>query len=334
LSSKHSKMQREMLMRKRAGRPAQRAAAAQAAPGGGPAVFLHERAQRWVLWARAKRGVPTGDEVRDLVDSGDLSSYKDDRREAGQELAYQALEAPDRERAHYLALQALQFDPECTDARRVVADVEATSHIDRVGRLKKALLVEEQRHAAVIEEFAGRMSDAVELMPYLRARFDLACALWAGDRRKRAKEHFEILFSQDADDAVGVRYPLMMARLYHGDADGAGVLLDDPDTAQAELLVRWARVLQRLLAADGEAADALFAELNAGRETEADSLASDPPAEFAYPGFFRDDIHEYAALCLRMLHWAWHATPSAEEWLRAKVAATAESAAPDTLTGA
>jgi hypothetical protein len=313
-------------LKKGMGKPRRVPQQAPSAPGPQePSRFLQERAQRWVLWARKKRGVPTGDEVRELVASGDLSRYKDDPVEAAQELAFEALEAHDREQAHQLALHALHLDPQCADARRVVADIAATSHIDRVGRLKKALLDEESKHGEVMQEFEGRMSEAVELRPYLRTRLDLAVALWAADRKSRGNEHLETLFAQDSGDLLGARYPLIMARLHDGDFDRAGVLLDDPETEQAELLVRWARVLQKVLAGDDEGADGLYRELREGREGEADSLATPPPRDFAYSGFFRDEIYEYAGLCLRMLHWAWHADPKTSAWLKERATAEAEA---------
>ena len=294
------------------------------APGAGsPSRFLHERAQRWMLWARKTRGLPSGDDVRELVASGALSAYKDDPIEAAQEFAFEALEANDREAAHQLALQALHFDPQCADGLRVLADIGASSHVDRVGRLKKTLLQEEEKYADVMAEFAGRLSEAVEVRPYLRARFDLATALWAAGRQKRGNEHLETLYAQDGPDLLGARYPLLMARLYRGDVDGAGILLDDEATEQAELLVRWARVLQKVLAGDADGATALYSELREGREGEADSLATPPPEDFAFPGYFRDEIYEYAGICLRMLHWAWHAHPETSAWLKERAAAEA-----------
>jgi len=269
-----------------------------------------------MLWARKERGIPTGETVRELVASGELAEYKNDPLEAGQELAYEALEAADREKAQYLAMQALHFDAECADARRVLADISATSHIDRVGRLKKALIDEEAKLTDVLAEFEGKLSDAVETMPYLRTRFDLACALWSADRRERGRTHFEKMYAEDDDDAVGARYPLLMSRLHDGDHAGAGELLDDPMTERAELLVRWARVLQKVLAGETDDAHELYLELREGREGEANSLATPPPPDFAFPGFFRDEIVEYAALCLRMLHWAWHAHPESATWLK------------------
>lgn len=289
-----------------------------------PSRFLQERAQRWMLWARKARGIPSGEDVRALVASGELASYKDDRAEAAQEFAYEALEAETRERAHQLALQAVYLDATNADARRVLADVEATSHVDRVGRLKKALMDEEQKLGDVLAEFEGRLSEAVEARPYLRARLDLAAALWAAGRFHRGNEHLEVLYAQDKqEDLLGARYPLIMARLWAGDHDGAGVLLDDPETEQAELLVRWARVLQKVLAGDSDGADALYTELREGREGEAGSLATTPPEDFAYAGFYRDEIYEYAGLCLRMLHWAWHAHPETSTWLKERAAAEA-----------
>jgi hypothetical protein len=286
-----------------------------------PSRFLQERAQRWMLWAREKRGVPTGDDVRELVASGDLSAYKDDPKEAAQELAYEALESPEREQSHQLALHSVHLDPTCADARRVLADIEATSHIDRVGRLKKALMDEQEKHADRFAEFEGRLSEAVELRPYLRTRFDLGTALWAAGRQKRGNEHFETLFAEDGPDLTGARYVLLMVRLWDGDIDRAGVLLDDDDTEQAELLVRWARVLQKVLAGDDDGAETLYQELRKGREGEADSLATPPPADFAFPGYFRDEIYEYAGLCLRMLHHAWHAHEKSATWLKERASA-------------
>ncbi len=284
-------------------------------PANSMSRFLHERAQRWMLWARKQRGMPTGESIRELVASGELTEYKHDPREAAQEYAFEAMEAEDIEEQHFLALKALQFDPACMDAQRVVADRDASSHIDRVARLKKSVMLEEERLADVITEFQGSYSDAVELMPLLRTRIDLASALWAGGRVKRARQHLEALYTSDADDAVGARYPLLMTRLYLGDHEGAAELLERADAESAELLVRWARVLQLVLAGDMQAAGAAYDDLREVHQGEARSLASPPPAEFAFPGFFRDEITEYAALCLRMLHWAWHAHDASRTWL-------------------
>ncbi len=308
-------------LKQNVGQPPRRAPAGEGAAPQARAHFLDERAERWMFWAKGHRGPVSGDDVRELVESGALQRYKEDRREAAQEYAYEALETDDRERAHFLARQALVFDPACADARRVLADVAASSHIDRVGQLKKALLDEEERLGAVLTEFDGRLSEAVEALPYLRTRFDLACALWAAERRPRALGHLETLRAQDADDAVGARYPLLMARLHAGDHVGAKALLDDARTAEAELIVRWARVLERVLAGDVAGADAAYDALRAEYGSEAESLASPPPAEFAFPGYFRDDINEYAALCLRMLHWAWHAHDASAAWLRSHASA-------------
>jgi hypothetical protein len=329
----HREMTEQRLARRRSessGTPRRGAPARAAQPGPadapgerGPSRFLQERAQRWMLWAGKERGLPSGEDVRELVASGELAEYKNDPREAAQELAFEALEAPDRQAAQHLAMQSLHFDPTCADARRVLADIDASSHVDRVGRLKKALMDEEEKLGDVMGEFETRLSDAVEARPYLRTRFDLAIALWAAGRQSRGNGHLETLFAQDQPDLLGIRYPLLMARLYRGDVDGAGILLDDEETEQAELLVRWARVMQRVLAGDTEGAEALYVELREGREGEADSLATEHPEDFAYGGFFRDEIYEYAGICLRMLHWAWHAHPETSVWLKERAAAEA-----------
>ena len=44
----------------------------------------------------------------------------------------------------------------------------------------------------------------------------------------------------------------------------------------------------------------------------------------------RDEIMEYAALCLRMLHWAWHSDPKSSAWPKER--AEAEQAETTTET--
>ncbi len=303
------------------------------APGAtsGPPRFLQERAQRWALWARKSRGVPSSEDVRTMVEAGELAEFGQDMVEAAQELAFEALETADPEAAHQLALRALQHDPRCADARRVVAEREARSEIDRAGWLKRTLDDESERLGEILlEEFGGRLSEAVEARPYLRVRLDLACALWTVGRYKRARKHLRTILDDDAADFLGVKYPLAMAELSLGEREQARELLHRENEDGAELLIHWSRILIRVLAGEFDEADAMFARIVKSHEADATSLATPPPRDFPHVPYYRDELVEYATLCLRMLHHAWHAHESSVAWLArhaAAEAAGAESAA-------
>ncbi len=298
------------------------------------ARFLHERALRWLFWARQERTPPSPEILRELVTSGELETYRDDRREYAQELAYRAMESPDLEEAHRLAIGALQSDTTCCDARRIVAEREASSAIDRVGWLKRAVTEEEARLGEeLLAEFDGRLADAVECRPYLRARLDLGMALWWSGRRKRAAHHLRRVVELDPTDHMGVRYPLLMALLFLGEHEEAAVILDQGQPSESELILRWARVLNELLAGREDEAQTQYEELREEFSAEATSLATPAPDDFPRVSFYRDDIVQFASTCLRMLHFAWHAHPGTAEWLQAR-ASEEQAAASEEQAGA
>jgi len=319
VSRKHRRMRERQSQRRGDSRSAPHATS-------GPPRFLQERAQRWAFWARKTRGVPSSEDVRAMVEAGELAEYGQDVGEAAQELAFEALESADPGAAHQLALRSLQHDPRCADARRVVAEREARSEIDRAGWLKRTLAEESERLGDVLlEEFAGRLSDAVEARPYLRTRLDLACTLWTVGRYKRARTHFRTILDDDERDFLGIKYPLAMADLYLGEHEEAEQLLHRENTDEAELLVHWSRILIRVLAGEEDAADELFARIVESHDADASSLATPPPRDFPHVPYYRDELAEYATLCLRMLHHAWHAHDTSVAWLTRHAAA--ESAA-------
>lgn len=134
-------------------------------------------------------------------------------REVAERLLHQAYESDDPEEIANCAMKALVLWPDCADAYCLLAE--------QAGSPKEALRLSEEAVAAgerdlgpkVFEEHAGHFWMLVETRPYMRARNELANALWILGRRAEAIEHYRAMLELNPGDNQGIRYILATALL-------------------------------------------------------------------------------------------------------------------------
>ncbi|MBN2307715.1 MAG: hypothetical protein JXR94_02020 [Candidatus Hydrogenedentes bacterium] len=173
-----------------------------------------------------------------------------DPTEEAQLLAYQAMDTDDEEEALDLAEEALDLDPDCVDALRIKAQIDTNTDEEWIEQLRIAVAKGEARLGkAVFEEYAGRLTERIAALPYLRARLALADALSSLDRLPEAARHWATLLTQDKTDIAAVRFRLLATYLELKDLENAqGLFKQFPDEPRALFL--WGRVLERLLSGD------------------------------------------------------------------------------------
>jgi len=236
--------------------------------------------------------------------------------ERAQDLVYRAFEARGRRRLQ-LARKALELSADCADAYIILA--EESRGLDAARALYEQAVAAGERALGpeVFAKETGKFWDVVETRPYMRARFGLAGALEALDRRDEAIEHYRELLRLNEGDNEGVRYSLLNALLLAGRDQEALTLVEqfgDEPTA----LWRYGRALAvfRREGDSSAARECLRAALRTNRHVP-HFLTDDADAPHATPAAYSIGSIEEAMICDAELGEAWRARPEAIRWLRA-----------------
>jgi len=146
--------------------------------------------------------------------------------DAAQQIMYDAWEAGSRRQAVALARKALKVSPRCADAYVLLAEETARTADEALDLYRQGVEAGERALGkAAFKEYAGRFWGFLETRPYMRARFGLAQALWAKDRRDEAVVHYRAMLRLNPGDNQGVRYTLLNCLLELGRDTDAGKLL-------------------------------------------------------------------------------------------------------------
>jgi len=191
---------------------------------------------------------------RMFVASGDTPQSPADR---AQELVYQAWDVANPGRRAALAWRALEIDPNCVDARLLLAQQAGTPEQSIVALEDVVELAADALGPAVFARCKGTFWAAHETRPFMRAKFDLAQALWAfGDRTPAVRHAWELIELNECDNQ-GVRLLLVDWLLRMRDLAGAQALFARfPEDGLAH--THWARALASFLeGGPGEQADRL-----------------------------------------------------------------------------
>jgi len=131
-----------------------------------------------------------------------------DSSEAAQELVYKAFDAEDSAERVRLAREALKLSENCTDAYVILGE-ESDDLGEAIAYYRKGVEAGERLLGKdFFEENAGHFWGIFETRPYMRARFNLADALWHNNQRKESLDHLRELLRLNPNDNQGVRYTL------------------------------------------------------------------------------------------------------------------------------
>lgn len=239
-------------------------------------------------------------------------------QEAAQQLAYDALlDAETDEEAVALARRALELDPDCVDARMILAECNFREHIEGfLAEVEDAVATGERSLGAeFFKEQTGGMWDALDARPYLRARHRLADALRLNGRVDDGVAHLEALLELDPLDHQRAR-ELLLACYLAGDRldEARRVLLAYPLDDSA--VFHWTRVIERFCSKDPSGA---YRELKKANEQNPHAEAyltfsRKPPAEM--PDTYLPGDADEAVHCLYILGMAMAAHQELILWIR------------------
>lgn len=292
-------------------------------------LFASERTLREIQALMEGQDFHSIDEINarlaDLTKSGRIGEMaaawkRDDPKWQAQELAYDALETDSLEEALRLSHEALELDPDCTDALRLMVSVAAPSLENKLLLMRD--VVEKAEHnlgAEFFEENKGHFWGTVSTRPYMRAKQHLGELLLESGLVEEAIAVFERLLELNTSDNQGMRYPL--AGLYlavNRPQDVDSLLRRFPGEERILGRVAWVRVQARWLAGELDEAEAALKQarqVNPFVEpylTGARRPLGDPP-EYYQPGGEQE-----AQITARELELAWKRHPAFREWVRAR----------------
>lgn len=173
------------------------------------------------------------------------------------ELVYQAWDASSPAKRVALARRALEIDPTCVDARLLLAH-QARTPEQVVAALEEVVdLAASALGTSVFSHSRGEFWAVHETRPFMRAKLDLAQALWSfGDRALAVRHAWELIELNESDNQ-GVRLLLVTWLLHMRDVAGARALFERfPEDGLAH--TRWSCALAAFMeGGSGERAEQL-----------------------------------------------------------------------------
>lgn len=233
-----------------------------------------------------------------------------------QELVYQSLDTEDPVAAEALLFRAIELDPECTEARLLLLERWGGRMAERVPLLESITNQAAARLGPTLfRKEKGHFWHIYETRPYMRARYQLALAyVDAGDEAAAAKQFRELLTLCPGDN-LGARYPLVGLYLALGRLTEASALLDRHEHELSAPMC-WARVLERFLVGDAEAATPMLQLARGWNPRVERFLAAREPLPWDIPDSWTQGSEEEAVMAARDLGEAYRRHPEAVVWLR------------------
>jgi tetratricopeptide (TPR) repeat protein len=149
----------------------------------------------------------------------------DETLDLAQEKAFEAMEAPRAKERIALAKEALALSPLCSDAYLVLAR-EAANADEALDLYRRAVAAgAEALGEAAFQNDVGSFWGLIQTRPYMRARHELALALWRSSHRDEAVAHYQEMLRLNPNDNQGIRYLLIDALLELGREEDADALL-------------------------------------------------------------------------------------------------------------
>ena len=239
----------------------------------------------------------------------------DEALDLAQEKAFEAMDAPRAAKRIALAREALALSPLCSDAYLVLAR-EAADANEALELYRRAVAVgAEVLGEAAFADDAGSFWGLLQTRPYMRARHELALALWDLGHRDEAVGHYHEMLRLNPGDNQGIRYLLIDALLELGREADAGALLtryeDDGSAAWT-----WSAALLAFRRTGNSAASrkSLAEAVEANRHVAA-YLLGKKPLPRTLPAFTGMGDESEAVAYVHSAASAWAAAPGAKGWV-------------------
>lgn len=278
--------------------------------------------KRKITSPKKKKGTSASALTPEQLESSLLNLFDfvtDNPEFSAQEHAFDAMEAMgegDYDAAEAAAIKALDLNSNCIDALHILAQLGSKDEEDFVENLR--LTVARAERALGKKYFrnnTGYFWGMLETRPYMRARADLAQALYQRGDRSEAIEHIEEMLQLNPNDNQGLRYLLLGWYLEAENVAGGQQLFDEyPEESSA--VFAWGRLLLALLTKDLDMAPELLAEARECNRHVEPFLTGRKRLPKKRTGFYSPGDSSEAVMCMDEIGAAWKQVPHAIKWLK------------------
>lgn len=269
--------------------------------------------------AKAASALPIPDSDLDALPMSFMRMLEDDDSdealELAQEKAFEAMEAPLAGERIALAREALALSPLCADAYLVLARETADAN-EALELYRRAVAGgAEALGETAFQDDVGSFWGLIQTRPCMRARHELALALWRLGHRDEAVAHYYEMLRLNPDDNQGIRYLLIDALLELGrEADAGALLKRYRDDSSARWTWSAALLAFRRTGNSAPARKALAKAVEANRHVSAYLLGAKPLPP-TLPGFIGMGDESEAVAYAHYAVGAWAAAPDAKGWV-------------------
>ena len=263
------------------------------------------------------------EKLSDLTSGGRLPQLadawkRDDPKWRAQQLAYDALETGDFEEALRLVHDALELDPGCTDAQRLMVSLLPAPLENKIDLMTEVVETAERNFSEeYLREHMGHFWGRVTTRPYMRAKQHLGELLVEAGRLEEGAAVFGRMLELNPNDSQGIRYQLVSLYLaLRRTEQAADLMARFPDEERYAGSFAWARVLECWQAGRLEAAEAALAharKLNPFCEKYIAGTCRPPDQG---PEYFRPGEESEAQTCAKDLARASLNSAGFREWLQ------------------
>lgn len=134
-------------------------------------------------------------------------SANDEPLEIAQDLAWDAWDEPSTKKRITLAKKAIEISPLCADAYTILGNHSQSSET-AIEYYKQAVAAGKKALGSDFCEYKGCFWLAIETRPYMRARAELARAVWKKGKKSESIKHYFALLELNPFDHQGLRYEL------------------------------------------------------------------------------------------------------------------------------
>ncbi len=270
--------------------------------------------------AKAPRALPVSESDLDALVTSFMRLLEEDDDgdevlDLAQEKAFEAMEAPRAEERIALAREALALSPLCSDAYLVLAR-ETSDANEALELYRRAVAVgAEALGETAFQDDAGSFWGLLETRPYMRARHELALALWRRGHRDEAVGHYHEMLRLNLGDNQGIRYLLIDALLELGlEADAGALLKRYKNDGSAHWTWSAALLEFRRTGNSAPANKALARAVDANRHVAAYLLGAQPLPP-TLPEYIGMGDETEAVSYVHSAAGAWDAAPDAKAWV-------------------
>ena len=244
--------------------------------------------------------------------------FSPEKLERAQEIASDAWDSSDRERAITLAYKALSISPYCADAYNLLAE-ESRNKQEKVELFQKAVDVGRTALGELyFRKNAGRFWSLLETRPLMRAMAGLAQALCKTGKTGDAIAIFQEMLRLNPHDNQGIRYLLLSALLEEDRMADVARLIQDYNEATSPFV--YANALWSFCTAGpGAQSDAYLREAIKANPYVPAYLMGEKYLPYQELDYFKPGDEMEAVWYLRHAMKAWEKRPEVLTWLRGVV---------------